>query len=274
MIKILRNLKILYFIKSVISPISKLEKNIIRNNIVKYFIFCSKEKKKYKIISSFPSSGWNYFNSVVNKYLNLKQKTKEKSFFLTINGKACLNNNLENFSLMNTHYCYFEIPFILNGTITDNKKVIISRNYISALYSYYKKYNRKMSFEKFIYNGRTLDRIVDYYNSWGKHLLKNRKFKIVKYENLRRNPVHEFSKVLIFLRKERTDIKNLKIAIKHRNFHKLKKLKIKSGKKNIDMFMGKLDYTKQIDPQTLKYIKNYLLLNLDHEVKKLFKYKI
>ena len=67
--KLLRKISILYFFKSIFIPVDKKENKILKSNILKYLVFCLKNKKDKTIISSFPSSGWNYFNRVPQRKL-------------------------------------------------------------------------------------------------------------------------------------------------------------------------------------------------------------
>lgn len=273
--KFLRKFPFFYFLKSIILPIDSIEKRLIRGNLIKYFLFCIRDKSKFIIISSFPSSGWNYFNKVINEYINLKYNEKNKQNFLTIDGSAALEKKkLEESSMMNTHYCYFEIPFFFSGKVTKNYKIIISRNYISTLYSYYKKYKRVESFEEFIKKGNSLKRIVDFYNSWSENLVKSKKFVILKYENLRNEPLKEFKKAANILFNDKINDNDLLRAIEKYDFELVKKRKIQKDKAEIDMFMGKNDYSEMIEKKTLNYLRNYLKINLNKETIDIFNYEI
>lgn len=273
--KFLRKFPFFYFLKSIILPIDSTEKRVIRGNLIKYFLFCIRDKSKFIIVSSFPSSGWNYFNKVINEYINLKNDEKNTENFLTIDGSAALKNEkLEEYFMMNTHYCFFEIPFFFSGKVTKNYKIIISRNYVSTLYSYYKKYKRVDSFEEFIKNGNSLKRIVDFYNSWSENLVKSEKFEILKYENLRNDPLKEFKKATNILFNVKINDNDLLQAIEKYDFDLEKKRKIQKKKTDMDMFMGKNDYSDMIEKKTLNYIRNYLKINLKKKTIDIFNYEI
>jgi len=273
--KFLRKFPFFYFLKSIILPIDSTEKRVIRGNLIKYFLFCIRDKSKFIIVSSFPSSGWNYFNKVINEYINLKNDEKNTENFLTIDGSAALKNEkLEEYFMMNTHYCFFEIPFFFSGKVTKNYKIIISRNYVSTLYSYYKKYKRVDSFEEFIKNGNSLKRIVDFYNSWSENLVKSEKFEILKYENLRNEPLKEFKKATNILFNVKINDNDLLQAIEKYDFDLEKKRKIQKKKTDMDMFMGKNDYSDMIEKKTLNYIRNYLKINLKKKTIDIFNYEI
>lgn len=273
--KFLRKFPFFYFLKSIILPIDNTEKRVIRGNLIKYFLFCIRDKSKFIIVSSFPSSGWNYFNKVINEYINLKNDEKNTENFLTIDGSAALKKEkLEEYFMMNTHYCFFEIPFFFSGKVTKNYKIIISRNYVSTLYSYYKKYKRVDSFEEFIKNGNSLKRIVDFYNSWSENLVKSEKFEILKYENLRNEPLKEFKKATNILFNVKINDNDLQQAIEKYDFDLEKKRKIQKKKTDMDMFMGKNDYSDMIEKKTLNYIRNYLKINLKKKTIDIFNYEI
>lgn len=264
---LIRKINILYFFKSIIFPVDLRERKVIKKNFFKYFLYCIKNKKNKVIVASYPSSGWNFFNSVINNYLNIKLKSNNIKFFRSINIKNSLKrkSNLHN---LHSHLCYFEIPFFGPGNIKKNKKIIITRNYITTLFSYYKKYNRNYDFNKFILEGNSLERLVEYYNSWAVHLEETNNYFIVKYETLKKNP-NKYFKEIIELLYPHLNFENtiLKKALKNKNFKKIKN-------KKKDVFLGKDNYQNLIEDKTLNYLKKYLRKNLSNDTKKLFAYKI
>ena len=261
-----RKIKIIYFLKSVIIPIHIEDRILIFKNFFKYLYICFLNKKKQNIIASYPSSGWNYFNTVIKSYMAEKKMPNKSLIFGGLNAKnIILNEKVSNF---HTHLCYFEIPFFGFGNIKNNKKIIISRNYVTSIFSYYKKYKREISFEEFIYKGKNLKRMTDFYNSWSSNVDENENLYIVKYENLKNNPIEYFEKAIKFLNIEKNiDTEKLRKVLEDMNFDKIKK-----DKK--DIFLGKKNYENYIKKETLEYIKNYLNDNLKPKTKINFNYEI
>ena len=223
-------------------------------------------KKKQNIVASFPSSGWNYFNTVIRGYAIEKEKSNDILIFAGIDAKNIIfNKKISNF---HTHLCYFEIPFFGLGNIENNKKIVISRNYVTSIFSYYKKYEREISFEEFIYKGKNLKRLTDFYNSWSSNDDRNKNFFIVKYEDLKKNPIEYFEKAIKFLDIDQNiDRQKLKKVLEDMNFEKIKK-----NKK--DVFLGEDNYEKHIKKETLAYIKKYLDKHLNFKTKINFNYDI
>ena len=265
--KLLRKISILYFFKSIFIPVDKKENKILKSNILKYLVFCLKNKKDKTIISSFPSSGWNYFNRVINEYINIHFKTKNKKYFTAINilsSTIDISSEKINF---HTHLCFFEIPFFAFGNINKNKKILITRNYTTTLYSYFKKYNRNYNFDQFIRDGKSLERIVDYYNSWSENIDKIDKYLIIKYEELKDNPMTNYQKIITFIYNIKSNKKILRTCVDNENFKKIKN-------KKKDVFLGQDNYSHLIEKNTMLYIKHYLNVNLTKKAKNTFKYKI
>ncbi|MDC1345475.1 sulfotransferase domain-containing protein, partial [Candidatus Pelagibacter ubique] len=179
------------------------------------------EKKKQNIIVSYPSSGWNYFNTIIKGYVKEEGISNDALIFAGINAKnIILNKRISNF---HTHLCYFEIPFFGLGSIKKNKKIIISRNYITSIFSYYKKYKREISFDEFIFNGKSLKRLTDFYNSWSSNVDENENLYIVKYENLKNNPIKYFEEAIKFLNiDQNVDKQKLEKVLEEMSFEKIK----------------------------------------------------
>ena len=242
----LRKIKIIYFLKSIISPVHIEERKLIFENFFKYFYYCFLEKKKQNIIVSYPSSGWNYFNTIIKGYVKEEGISNDALIFAGIN----------------------EIPFFGLGSIKKNKKIIISRNYITSIFSYYKKYKREISFDEFIFNGKSLKRLTDFYNSWSSNVDENENLYIVKYENLKNNPIKYFEEAIKFLNiDQNVDKQKLEKVLEEMSFEKIKVNKE-------DVFLGGDNYEKLIKKETLKYIKKYLEKHLNLKTKINFNYDI
>jgi hypothetical protein len=261
-----RKIKFIYFLKSVIIPIHIEDRILIFKNFFKYLYICFLNKKKQNIIASYPSSGWNYFNTVIKSYMAEKKMPNNFLIFGGLNAKnIILNEKVSNF---HTHLCYFEIPFFGFGNIKNNKKIIISRNYVTSIFSYYKKYKREISFEEFIYKGKNLKRMTDFYNSWSSNVDENENLYIVKYENLKNNPIKYFEEAIKFLNiDQNVDKQKLEKVLEEMSFEKIKVNKE-------DVFLGGDNYEKLIKKETLKYIKKYLEKHLNLKTKINFNYDI
>ena len=110
--------------------------------------------------------------------------------------------------------------------------------------------------------------MTDFYNSWSSNVDENENLYIVKYENLKNNPIEYFEKAIKFLNIEKNiDTEKLRKVLEDMNFDKIKK-----DKK--DIFLGKDNYENYIKKETLEYIKNYLNDNLKPKTKINFNYEI
>jgi hypothetical protein len=93
-----RKIKFIYFLKSIIIPIHKEDRILIFKNFFKYLYFCFLNKKKKNIIASYPSSGWNYFNTVIRNYIVEKKIPYNFLVFAGLNVKnIILNEKVANF---------------------------------------------------------------------------------------------------------------------------------------------------------------------------------
>ena len=152
---------------------------------------------------------------------------------------------------LKNHYSFAEYEEAKKFLFNDNQAITYSKKQINE----YKKENMKYSLPQFLGSWKT------HYLSW-KNMKKN--YILVKYEDLKDNPLVEFNKIANFI-SNLTSIKftdeQIKLAINLSSFEKLKELEKKygfeesttnkQGKKNKFFFLGpRNDWKKILDNQT------------------------
>ena len=167
---------------------------------------------------------------------------------------------------LKNHYSFAEYEDAKNFLFNDNQAITYSKKQINE----YKKKNMKYSLPQFLGSWKT------HYLSW-KNMKKN--YILVKYEDLKDNPLVEFNKIANFI-SNLTGIKftdeQIKLAINLSSFEKLKELEKKygfvesttnkQGKKNKFFFLGpRNDWKKILDNQTSNDIER----KFENEMKEL-----
>ena len=224
------------------------------NTWIRFFILSLLMGKKtdlnlnhLKAIASYPDK--SHFNGLISDYLNLDEIAKN---WINSQNKINLDKNLRFFKTHNMLGRFKNYPFTdKNNTIATIHIVRDPRNVITSLKNHYNlsNYNDAIKFlflknqilslsshEKEKYLNKEKYPLPQFIGSWQTHYLswKNMKknYLLVKYEDLIKHPIEEFTKISNFigklLRNKFTD-ENVINAIKLSSFDNLKNMENKHG---------------------------------------------
>ena len=262
------------------------------NTWIRFFILSLLMGKKtnlnlnhLKAIANYPDKF--HFNGLISDYLNLDEVAKN---WINSQKKINLDKNLRFFKTHNMLGKYKNYPFTdKNNTIATIHIVRDPRNVITSLKNHYslssysdaKKFlffkNQILSLsdqEKEKYLNRDKYPLPQFIGSWQTHYLswKNMKmnYLLVKYEDLIKQPIEEFTKISNFigkLLKNKFTDENVKNAVKSSSFDNLKDMENnygftessinKSGEKNKFFFLGpKNDWTRLLNKEIISEINN------------------
>lgn len=183
----------------------------IKNNLKKYLV-------DYFVIS-FPKCGRTWVRFFLGKYDSLyygrPQKFKIKNLLFT----HCLANIS---------------PDILNVKkeilkLKSKKVIFITRDPRDVLISYYFQYTKRenhpeINLSNFIRNDKLgIKRILEFNSLVYENRRIFKEFIIINYEDLKKNPIYNFKKILKFLNKN-IDYKILEEAVRESSFHKMRKI--------------------------------------------------
>ncbi len=251
-------------------------------DIVSAYKWFNLKDKSYCFIPTYPSSGWNLTNNVLNYYFNKQKFSKNffsykkenyynsRKFKYNITSPADLRGTINIFkkkiigvNLIHTHSSLNNIPFFMNKLLYSDKIIFIIRDPFSSLYSYNKKNrNSERTFE-----WKHLQRYVDFYNSYYKFLF-DKKTLIIYSKNLNsKNSFDEFKNILNYLlnnQKEQIDENLLKESTEFFSFEKVLSRSDSQSKKHF--FKGLKNYKNYFSTNQIETIDDYLKKNLHPDI--------
>lgn len=254
-----------------------------------YLRHALRSKKRSVVFASYPSSGWNWtydvlsfalgkhytgdFKVAYNEAAGLKQ-AEVKPFRLAYPADARAQNAIPLTSALpgiGVDYCYHTHGFFGESPLLrlpEARGVIITRDYITALYSGYSKRRQVYAtFREFVEKSGGLERIVRFYNSWGRQMSKNERVAFFRYEDLRKDPVAGFSDVIAWAFGERVKPEIVREAVDYYSFDKQKEREYKfSGNEKAHFhYKGKTDYRDEIGEDVYLWLKGELDRRIDPE---------
>lgn len=245
-------------------------------------------KQKCSLFASYPASGWNWSIDVMSYALgkrfhgtflpkydysapNLK-KGEEKPFVLFSPADSRATNieqvrkifpSIDLDYAFHTHGYWGESPLL---GLDQSKTVLITRNFVTALFSQYSKRRGVYdSFEAFLNATGSLQRIVRFYNTW--ETLRRKKpenFLVLSYESFKGSPIKSFQEMLSFAFDINIDETIICEALDYYSFNKQKEREalFSSETNNHFHYQGKLSYQEEINEKTHLEICKYLKDNL------------
>ena len=244
-------------------------------------------KGKCVLFATFPKSGWNWAGDIMNYCLVKKHTGKyevvyegegtlkdreRKPYRIAVpaDGRCWNQRRLRDVFpkvdvdyLFHTHGAWKDSPL---WWLDHARTVFVIRNIPTTLYSYYKSRATDYSgFEDCLEKPGALNRILNFYNSWGDFAASpGASSRAFKYEELRESPAEGFAEMYGYVFGEPVEKDVLQEALDYFSFQKQKEreFKFESDESKHFHFKGSSDYTDKIAPETLRRINTAIKTSL------------
>jgi hypothetical protein len=208
---------------------------------------------------SYPKCGRTWVRTLMGKSLCDKYNLDERLILDTqklfkISGLRPILFTHDNSSLLKG-YKYFELSK-QKYEYSPNKIIFLIRNIKDVLVSsYFQATKRVQQFEgnisEFIRDDRFgVKKVITFYNIWYQNMNIPRKFLLIRYRDLHKNPIRIVKKMLRFIGLEKIDSKTIKKAVEFSKFENMKKLEKKNYFNN-----GRMNPINKNDPNSYKVRK-------------------
>lgn len=262
--------------------------NSINPRSLSHLRIITMDKTKCVMIATFPKSGWNWTGDILS-YCVIKYFTGE--YAVTYNDKGTLKNSevkpfrlfcsadsratvatpiRKMFPKLDLDYCLHS-----HGTwkysalwgLDSAKTVFITRNIPTALFSYYRTMGSQYAnMDECIIDDGLMQRILDFYNSWGEFCQKHKNYRIFRFEDYKAEPVKNFSDLISYIFGIAVPTELLEEALSYYSIEKQKEreFNFSMDEKKHFHYKGAADYSDKIPEKTLKYIYERISRELVH----------
>ncbi len=253
-----------------------------------YLRLVFRDKKKCVLFATFPRSGWNWTVDIMSYYIiknftgrydvvygssgTLKEREKKPYRLVKAADSRARNEKpiKKIFPELNLDFCFHTHDFWKRSPLwglNNSKTVLITRNIPTILYSYYKAKRTKYSNIHDVIKKGNLDRLIEFYNSWGEFCRKNENYKIFKYEDLRNEPIRYFGNIIEYAFSIKVNTELLGEACEYYSFEKQKQREYEYCNDDIKHFhyKGLTNYNDLIPRDALKIIYSKIENGLQHK---------
>lgn len=263
-------------------------KKAMNSRSLSYLRLALHDKRKTVIFATFPKSGWNWSADILNYSItkhftgeyrvahaesgSLKQREQKPArIFSPADSRSTSQTKIRDMFpgvdldyCLHTHGYWKEAPL---WGLDAAKTVMIVRNIPTTLYSYFRsRGGRYATFEECLRDG-ALDRIINFYNSWGDFCaLKRSCYRIYRYEDLRCDSLPQFRHMFdyVFDFDVGDDLVGEALACYSFKTQKQREWQFSEDETKHFYFRGALDYFDLIGNDTLNFICQELTRRLTH----------
>lgn len=258
-------------------------KEFMNPRTFEYLSLVLRDKRKSCLFATFPKSGWNWTIDILSyciikhftgvydvSYLGsgtLKERERKPyTLFHPADSRTRGQRPIrEHFPQLDIDFCFHTHGYWKESplwSLDNSKTIFITRNIPSTLYSFYQSRGNKYgTFEEVLEEG-VLDRLILFYNSWGKFCDTHSNFKIFKFEDFKDEPTKYFGALIDYVFNIGINDSLLEEACDYYDIEKQKQREFQffdDANKHFH-FEGSIDYAHKISTETLRTI-NYKVNN-------------